>query len=49
MPVDDCTRGIAEAFLANPGKAPDTACLTKRAPIDFATTGLDELLKPERP
>jgi pimeloyl-ACP methyl ester carboxylesterase len=49
MPVDECTRGIAEAFLANPGRTPDTACVAKRAPIDFATTGLDELLKPELP
>jgi pimeloyl-ACP methyl ester carboxylesterase len=44
LPVDDCTRGIATAFLANPEARPDTACISKRAPIDFATTGLDELL-----
>lgn len=46
MAVDECTRGIAAAFLANPATPPDTACVGKRAPIDFATKGLDELVKP---
>ena len=49
LPVDECTRGIAAAFLANPGARPDTACIAKRTPIDFATTGLDELLAPDKP
>ena len=48
MPVDECTRGIAAAFLANPAARPDTACISKRAPIDFATKGLDELLTPDK-
>lgn len=48
MSFDDCTRGIAAAFLANPAGSPNTACVSKRAPIDFATTGLDELLKPNK-
>ncbi len=46
MSVDDCTRGIATAFLANPAAPPETSCVLKRAPIDFATKGLDELLTP---
>ncbi len=49
MSVDDCTRGIAEAFLASPESKPDTTCLAKRAPVDFATAGLNEILKPEQP
>lgn len=48
MPTDDCTRGIAAAFLANPSLAPQTACLQKRATIEFATDGLDELLGPTK-
>jgi pimeloyl-ACP methyl ester carboxylesterase len=46
MSVDDCTRGVAAAFLANPAARPDIACVSKRAPINFAETGLDELLTP---
>ena len=46
MGIDECTRGIAAAFLANPSVQPDRACIAKRAPIQFATMGLDELLKP---
>jgi hypothetical protein len=46
MPLDDCTRGIAAAFLANPSASPETSCIAKRPPIEFATTGLDELLTP---
>lgn len=49
MPVDVCTRGIAAAFLSNPDARPDTTCITKRVPIDFATKGLDELLTPDKP
>jgi pimeloyl-ACP methyl ester carboxylesterase len=46
MPLDDCTRGIAAAFLAHPSASPETSCIAKRPPIEFATTGLDELLTP---
>ena len=46
MAVDDCTSGIATAFLANPTTLPETSCVVKRTPIDFATKGLDELLTP---
>lgn len=49
MAVDECTLSIAAAFLANPATPPDTACISKRAPIDFATKGLDELLTPVGP
>ncbi len=42
--ADDCTRGIAVAFLANPETAPGTACLAKRVPEPFATDGLEELI-----
>lgn len=48
MVVDDCTRRIAAAFLANPAAQPDTTCISKRAAIDFATKGLDELLTPDK-
>lgn len=47
MPMDDCTRGIAAAFLSDPSVPPETACIAKRPPIDFATERLDELLTPE--
>lgn len=46
MPLDDCTRGIAAAFLANPSAAPETGCILKRPAIEFATEGLDALLAP---
>lgn len=46
MPTDDCTRGIAAAFLADPSAALETECIETRAPIEFATQGLDELLTP---
>lgn len=49
MAADECTRGIAAAFLANPEAAPDTACIAKRPPIDFAVTGLDALLTAAKP
>lgn len=48
MSVDECTRGIAAAFLANPALRPDTSCVSKRGPIDFATKGLNELLTPDK-
>ena len=44
--VDDCTRGIALEFLRKPDEGPDTACVSKRVPVAFATDGIDELLDP---
>lgn len=49
MGIDECTRGIAAAFLANPTVDPDRACIAKRPPIAFATAGLNELLAPRKP
>lgn len=49
MGIDDCTRGIAEAFLDNPTAEPDLNCIAKRKPIAFATKGFDQLLKPDNP
>jgi pimeloyl-ACP methyl ester carboxylesterase len=48
MPLDDCTRGIAAAFLADPSAPPATECISTRTPIAFATDGLDELLTPPK-
>lgn len=48
MPLDDCTRGIAAAFLANPSAPLETGCIRKRPAIDFATDGLDDLLTPKQ-
>ena len=47
MGIDECTRGIAAAFLANPATRPDRSCMARRPPITFATEGLDKLLAPE--
>lgn len=44
MGLDDCTRGIARVFLDQPQIAPDTGCVSRRKPIEFATDGLDELI-----
>ncbi|HEV2043780.1 MAG TPA: alpha/beta hydrolase, partial [Sphingomicrobium sp.] len=49
MGIDDCTRGIAAAFLADPTARPDRACLSKRDPFVFAIDGLDQLLAPKKP
>ena len=46
MGIDECTRTIAAAFLADPALQPDRSCIAKRAPIAFATEGLEALLKP---
>lgn len=46
MPIDACTRGIAAAFLTNPSAPLDTRCVPRRPAINFATTGLDDLLAP---
>lgn len=43
---DECTRGIAAAFLADPERAPDLACVARRPPIAFAEDGLTELFAP---
>ena len=39
MSLDACTLGIAQAFLADPAKAPDLACLAQRPRIEFASDG----------
>lgn len=44
MGTDDCTRGIAQAFLAAPERPPATACLAQRPPIVFPRQGLLEML-----
>jgi pimeloyl-ACP methyl ester carboxylesterase len=42
--LDDCTRGIAHAFLDAPSKQPDLACLAQRKDTLFPTEGLMEFL-----
>lgn len=49
MGIDDCTRSIAAAFLANPTARPDRTCIANRPPIAFATDSLDQLLAPNKP
>lgn len=44
MNADECTRGIAQAFLAAPSARPDLGCLQKRPPFRFQTDGLDAFL-----
>lgn len=41
---DDCTRGIAHAFLDAPAQTPDLACLAQRKVTVFPTEGLLEFL-----
>jgi alpha-beta hydrolase superfamily lysophospholipase len=43
--LDDCTRGIAHAFLDAPARKPDLGCLTQRKAVVFPTEGLTEFLK----
>lgn len=43
--LDDCTRGIAHAFLAEPARKPDLGCLAQRKATVFPTEGLAEFLK----
>ncbi len=43
--LDDCTRGIAHAFLAAPARKPDLGCLAQRKATVFPTEGLAEFLK----
>lgn len=38
--VDDCTRGIAHAFLADPSASPDLSCLGQRPRVEFPVEGL---------
>ncbi len=47
MGIDECTRGIAAAFLANPMLPPNRDCIGMRPPIAFETESLDELLTPK--
>ncbi len=42
--LDDCTRGIAHAFLDAPSKQPDLGCLAQRKDTVFPTEGLMEFL-----
>lgn len=49
MGIDECTRGIAAAFLDDPARQPDLACIDSRKPIEFATDGLEALLAPTAP
>lgn len=46
MGLDECTLGIATAFLDKPNTQPDRACMATRKPIEFAIDGLDKLLAP---
>jgi pimeloyl-ACP methyl ester carboxylesterase len=43
--LDDCTRGIAHAFLDAPARKPDLGCLARRKATVFPTEGLAEFLK----
>jgi pimeloyl-ACP methyl ester carboxylesterase len=43
--LDDCTRGIARAFLDAPAHRPDLGCLAQRKPTVFPAEGLIEFLK----
>lgn len=42
--LDDCTRGIAHAFLDVPSMKPDLACLAQRKDTVFPTEGLMDFL-----
>ena len=44
--IDDCTRGIANAFMADPDRTPDLSCMATRAPPVFAQEGLEKLFAP---
>lgn len=48
MGSDECTRGIAVAFLDDPSRSPDLGCLAKRAPLEFALDGLETLYTPKQ-
>jgi pimeloyl-ACP methyl ester carboxylesterase len=49
MSQDDCTRGIAQSFLAHPEVQPRLACMAGRETMEFALDGLDALLSPPSP
>lgn len=49
MGLDDCTSGIAVAFLDLPEVAPDLKCMDDRPPLEFAQDGLTELFAPAKP
>lgn len=42
--LDDCTRGIAHAFLATPSNKPDIGCVEQRPATRFPAEGLLEFL-----
>jgi len=42
--ADDCTRGVAVAFLREPEAPADTSCMARRIAPQFALDGLDEFL-----
>ena len=42
---DDCTRGIAHAFLADPAARPELGCLAQRPATIFPTEGLEAFLE----
>ena len=44
MGRDDCTRGIARAFLSDPARKPDLACLAWREPMAFHREGLKDFI-----
>ena len=44
--LDECTIGIATAFLDDPQATPDLACLRVRTPLAFAQEGLETLFAP---
>lgn len=49
MGRDECTRGIALAFLGNPSLPPDRTCLARRDPVVFRTEGLTGFLQSMKP
>ena len=49
MGRDDCTRSIALAFLRNPARPPDLACLAQRKTMAFHNRDLEGFIKSMRP
>jgi pimeloyl-ACP methyl ester carboxylesterase len=45
MGRDDCTRAIARSFLRNPTLQPNLACLARREPVVFHSSGLEGFIK----
>jgi pimeloyl-ACP methyl ester carboxylesterase len=46
MGLDECTLGMAADFLDDPTAQPNLGCMAKRAAMEFATDGLDEVIAP---